>query len=135
MAAGSHVTIEIDVERPADYSRRARDRSPEQVRRACRRTENTSLPEVEFGREITEDLRDLIFDPQTSGGLLLSVAAESADGVLADLKKAGISAVFVGIVDQPQRQDTNSGNYRQKSTACTLGTPGTLRHPRHPLSP
>jgi selenide,water dikinase len=58
--------------------------------------------EMAAGSNVTiEILRDLIFDPQTSGGLLISVSAESADGVLAELKKAGISAVFVGIVRPP----------------------------------
>jgi selenide,water dikinase len=45
-----------------------------------------------------EALRDLIFDPQTSGGLLISVAPGSARLVEEHLKKAGIPAYFVGNV-------------------------------------
>ena len=55
---------------------------------------------VEFGADVPEPLRDVIFDPQTSGGLLLSVSASSADTVFSSLQKAGISATFVGSVTQ-----------------------------------
>jgi selenide,water dikinase len=53
---------------------------------------------VEFGPAVTAELRDLVFDPQTSGGLLISVAADTAETALTSLKKAGIAAVFVGSV-------------------------------------
>jgi selenide, water dikinase len=55
-------------------------------------------PGIEFGREISDDRRDLVFDPQTSGGLLISVAAEASDRVMASLLKSGIQARFIGIV-------------------------------------
>jgi len=63
------------------------------------------LPGIEFlqggsfppGSE-AEARRDLFFDPQTSGGLLISVAPSSADAVFASLQEAGISAHFVGSV-------------------------------------
>ena len=45
--------------------------------------------------------RDLLFDPQTSGGLLISVSPGSADTVFATLLAAGIPATFVGSVTPP----------------------------------
>ena len=45
--------------------------------------------------------RDLLFDPQTSGGLLISVSSSSADAVFASLVNAGIQATFVGSVTLP----------------------------------
>lgn len=42
---------------------------------------------VQMVKEPGEALLDLLYDPQTSGGLLLSVAAEDADQVLENLQK------------------------------------------------
>ena len=53
---------------------------------------------VEFGTNVSPELRDLVFDPQTSGGLLIAVSPESADRVAADLLERGIHACFVGSV-------------------------------------
>lgn len=53
---------------------------------------------VEFGPDIPAELRDLFFDPQTSGGLFLAIDPASADQVFAALTKAGVPACFVGEV-------------------------------------
>ncbi len=64
------------------------------------------LPGIRFlagsdsGREM-DARRELLFDPQTSGGLLISVSASSADGLFAGLLSAGIQATFVGSVTLP----------------------------------
>lgn len=41
-------------------------------------------------------MEELLFDPQTSGGLLLSVAPEVAEELLADMHYAGIDASIIG---------------------------------------
>jgi len=46
----------------------------------------------------TDTMQALLFDPQTSGGLLASVAADEADAVRAALHAAGVSAWTVGHV-------------------------------------
>ncbi|MFV0518806.1 MAG: selenide, water dikinase SelD [Lachnospirales bacterium] len=43
-------------------------------------------------------LKEILFDPQTSGGFLISVNPNDADNVLNDLKKAGIDASIFGEV-------------------------------------
>jgi selenide,water dikinase len=59
--------------------------------------------EMAAQRSVAEE--DLLFDPQTSGGLLLVVPAAQSDDLIARLKKEGIeTAVQVGEVvaaDQP----------------------------------
>ena len=50
------------------------------------------------GAQIPDDLRTLLYDPQTAGGLLVSVAAESADALLAFLRGAGLNAARIGSV-------------------------------------
>lgn len=47
---------------------------------------------------ISDEVRTLMYDPQTSGGLLISVAAESAAELLAALRGAGVEAVKIGRV-------------------------------------
>jgi selenide, water dikinase len=42
----------------------------------------------------------LLFDPQTSGGLLAGIAAERVDACVAALRAAGIAAVLIGAVER-----------------------------------
>ena len=53
---------------------------------------------IEMHASVPPTLQDVLFDPQTSGGLLLSVAAESATAALDALQAAGVAAVRVGDV-------------------------------------
>jgi selenide,water dikinase len=50
------------------------------------------------GSQIPDELRTLLYDPQTAGGLLISVAAENADELLASLRSAGLNAAKIGSV-------------------------------------
>jgi selenide,water dikinase len=54
---------------------------------------------IEFGPDVKAELQDLVFDPQTSGGLFLAVDPEDADFALESLQKAGVPANFVGSVE------------------------------------
>jgi selenide, water dikinase len=51
---------------------------------------------VEFAGAITEDVRNLFYDPQTSGGLLISVAPADAASLLARLGERGVPAREIG---------------------------------------
>ncbi len=51
--------------------------------------------------QIPEDLRTLLYDPQTSGGLLLSVAAQDASDLLNSLHRADLAAAIIGRVSGP----------------------------------
>ena len=53
------------------------------------------------GSQIPDDLRTLLYDPQTAGGLLVSLAADSADALLASLRGAGLNAARIGSVLGP----------------------------------
>jgi selenide,water dikinase len=53
---------------------------------------------AEFDAAVPEDVRTLLFDPQTAGGLLISVAAKSAKHLLAALRAKKIPAALVGEV-------------------------------------
>jgi len=97
MAAGSEVTIAIDS--------KALPIIPGVLEIASQNTSggmNTNKehfgPGIEFGGEVSDERRDLIFDPQTSGGLLISVAAGQAVELAEALQGAGIQAAFIGTV-------------------------------------
>ncbi len=54
---------------------------------------------VQFADEIAEHQRYLLFDPQTSGGLLMAVPADAADALLGRLLKHGDDASIIGEVE------------------------------------
>jgi len=53
---------------------------------------------VQYDAGVGEELKTLLFDPQTAGGLLISVAPADADGLIAALKATGVPAVEIGEV-------------------------------------
>jgi selenide,water dikinase len=53
---------------------------------------------AEFTAGISEEIRSLLFDPQTAGGLLVSVAAADAAGLAEALRKNGVPAAEIGEV-------------------------------------
>jgi len=53
---------------------------------------------VEFEDSIRDDIKTILFDPQTAGGLLISVAAEDSEDLLRALSAAGIPTVEIGEV-------------------------------------
>jgi selenide,water dikinase len=56
-------------------------------------------PKIEIARDVPEFMQDLLFDPQTSGGLLISIAAASATTLLDRLHRQGVTeAGIVGTV-------------------------------------
>jgi selenide,water dikinase len=55
---------------------------------------------VEFSPGVPEDVRSLLFDPQTSGGLLLSVSLHDAARLLESLRASGVAAQQIGEVTE-----------------------------------
>jgi selenide, water dikinase len=53
---------------------------------------------VEFADTVSEDVRSLLFDPQTAGGLLLSTAAQDAARLRDALRQAGVTSAEIGHV-------------------------------------
>lgn len=53
---------------------------------------------VRFAASVPQEHRDLLFDPQTSGGLLIAISAESVDAAISALDRQGISARRIGRV-------------------------------------
>jgi selenide,water dikinase len=53
---------------------------------------------VEYGPAVEEDLKTLLYDPQTAGGLLISVAHGDAARLMNALQSKGVAAVEIGNV-------------------------------------
>jgi selenide,water dikinase len=52
---------------------------------------------------VNPDVLSLLFDPQTSGGLLIAAAAAAADGVAAAMERGGVRAWRIGETRAPQQ--------------------------------
>jgi len=61
---------------------------------------------VDFASSVERVLQDVLFDPQTSGGLLICVAPEKAEDLLKDLRAKGIQeAAIVGeVIAEPKER-------------------------------
>ena len=53
---------------------------------------------VEYDKGIPDDIRALLFDPQTAGGLLISVAADDSPRLTQALSASGVAVVKIGTV-------------------------------------
>jgi selenide, water dikinase len=56
---------------------------------------------VDVGPGVPAELEDLLYDPQTSGGLLLSIEPNAAEPITDSLRQAGVVATRVGEVAPP----------------------------------
>ncbi|MBU4503263.1 MAG: selenide, water dikinase SelD, partial [Proteobacteria bacterium] len=53
---------------------------------------------VDVSSSVDRTIQDILFDPQTSGGLLICVDGKSADDLLIRLKNKGMDAAIIGEV-------------------------------------
>ncbi len=98
MAAGSQVSLLIDSSRVAflpeaiEYARQGF------LPGGLRRNREFIGGCVEFSADVPEDVRSLLFDPQTAGGLLFSVAPEHAAELTRALSEGGVYCGEIGEV-------------------------------------
>jgi selenide, water dikinase len=98
MAAGSRVSMRID-HRPMEYLPGALEAARGKFFSGGWKNNREFLEGCsEFGASVPAEYRALLFDPQTSGGLLAAVAREAADEMMAALKRRGVAAKVVGQV-------------------------------------
>jgi selenide,water dikinase len=67
----------------------------------ARRNAEGRAASVKIADDITSEERDVAFDPQTSGGLLVALEAGKADAALSALSRAGVHAAVIGVAEGP----------------------------------
>ncbi len=98
MAAGSNVSLEIDHTR-VEYLPGAVEAAREGHLAGGLKNNREFVGNcASFAETVPEEFRSLLFDPQTSGGLLVAIPARAVDGVLAALARRGVAARAIGAV-------------------------------------
>lgn len=97
MAAASHCSLELD-SRAIPLLEGARDLVTGNIPGGGRTNRQHFGGRVWIDPTVEPAVADLLFDPQTSGGLLVAIEPGGADVALAALLKAGVEAAAVGSV-------------------------------------
>jgi selenide,water dikinase len=99
MARGSKVTIRIDTAKAPRFEE-AVDFAKQGIKTGGAKT-NREYVGGHYESKVAPELEDLIFDPQTSGGLLLAVAPDKVDAMVRELKDAKtLAAAVIGEVEK-----------------------------------
>jgi selenide,water dikinase len=98
LAQGSQVTIEIDsasvplLEGALDLARQGLLTGADKANREYVGND------ISMNEQISPELRGLLYDPQTAGGMLISVAVDRAEPLLASLQSTYAQAARIGRV-------------------------------------
>lgn len=96
MARGSNVTIEIEAAR-VPLIPGALELATQGLLTSGDKTNRAYVgDDIEFGLEVAKPLSSLFFDPQTAGGLLISIDESRADALLARLNETYSDASRIG---------------------------------------
>lgn len=72
--------------------------------RTARTTWNMVKESTDFSPAVQEDLRNILLDPQTSGGLLICVKTEDLSGLMSDMTDRNVNAAHIGFVEEEQKK-------------------------------
>jgi len=100
MAAASHCSIEIEAGR-VPLLESARELAPGNSLGGARTNREHFGGGVAMGAGVDATVADLLYDPQTSGGLLIAVAAADSESLLSSLASAGVLSARIGCVSDP----------------------------------
>ena len=112
MAEGSGVTIEIFVKDLPIQKEAISLAKMGLIPEGAYRNRSYTEEKVDFG-DTEEYIRDIFCDPQTSGGLLLSVSLKTGESIMEDLKKAQMDTAFaiIGrVVEKEEKYNLTLGH-------------------------
>ena len=96
MALGSNVTIEIDHARIEALPGAIDAIRLEAVPGGLKNNQEFVSCAVSLATSVSREMETLLYDPQTSGGLLISIANEHAPALESELRIAGVPANIIG---------------------------------------
>lgn len=95
LAEGSGVEITIEANEIPFFAKAKEYAAMGLVPEGAYRNQEYLTEEVSFISKVNEVVKDLLFDPQTSGGLLISVSQEKVADLLIDLYQVGVDGATV----------------------------------------
>jgi selenide,water dikinase len=100
LAEASEVLLEIDAAALPVYQQAREMAAMGLVPAGSYNNRDHYLPRVLEGQRLPAEVLDILADPQTSGGLLMAVAAERLATLLAELGKRGTNGWVIGRVGE-----------------------------------
>lgn len=100
MAEGSDVTIHIDTNCIKYHEEAYEFASMGFIPAGAYRNRDFSNGKIEIVGEVSRAMQDICYDPQTSGGLLISIDAKDTKDCLVKMQEAGVEAFQVGYVTE-----------------------------------
>ena len=104
MAEASGVTLEFHADNVPVMARAREMAQMGLIPAGAYRNRDFFGPRVEMGADVPLDLSDVLFDPQTSGGLLVALPKDAAGAYVARLTERGQPAAVVGHVVPKQEK-------------------------------
>jgi selenide,water dikinase len=98
MASGSRVSLRIDHQQIQYLPGAVEAAHGKFFSAGLKNNREFAQDHVRFAPSVSEDFRALLFDPQTSGGLLASLPSEAATRAVEALRQRGVSARVIGEV-------------------------------------
>ena len=104
LARNSKIGISIDTTAIPVFSEAIEFAKQGMIPAGLHRNRDFYSPDVQIVSDIPLYIQDILYDPQTSGGLLICVATGKADRLLNKLKQAGIkeAAIIGEVVREPE---------------------------------
>jgi selenide,water dikinase len=102
MASGSSVTIVIESKKLPLLPGARRLAREGCLTGGCSRNRDYLKNKTAVDRSVSDDLIEIALDPQTSGGLLIALPVEHADGLVDKLRSIRVDAARIGYATAAQ---------------------------------
>ena len=103
VAVGSNVQVTLDFKELPLYPDTLEMYKKGETTRSNKDNRKMTEGAIEINRKLSQEEEEILFDPQTSGGLLISIPKTQADNMLKKLKDFKIDAHIVGKIEAAEK--------------------------------